>query len=112
MGGLLAIAKQARWIGISVISEIEFLAFPDLTQDDAALFANFLARVAVLDLAHQPVDLIKQVIGLRRDFRLRLPDAVVVASAITYDACLVTQDRQLLGLENRIEALQVLAFSL
>lgn len=108
---LLAITKQAHWIGISVISEIEFLAFSDLTRDDIVLFTNFLGRVAVIDLTHQPVDLIQQVIGLRRDFRLRLPDAVIVASAIVHNACLVTQDRQLLILENRIAALQVLAFS-
>lgn len=108
---LLAITKQAHWIGISIISEIEFLAFSDLTRDDIVLFTNFLGRVAVIDLAHQPVDLIQQVIGLRRDFRLRLPDAVIVASAIAHNARLVTQDRQLLILENRIAALQVLAFS-
>lgn len=40
-GELLAVAKQAQWVGISIITEIEFLAFPDLTQDDAALFADF-----------------------------------------------------------------------
>lgn len=108
---LLAITKPALWVGISIISEIEFLAFPELTPDDAGLFADFLKRVAVVDLTHQPAMLIERVTGLRRDLRLRLPDAVVVASAIVHDACLVTADRQLLGLEKRVEALQVLAFS-
>ncbi len=28
---LLEILKPARWIGISVISQIEFLVFPDMT---------------------------------------------------------------------------------
>lgn len=70
-----------------------------------------LSRVAVIDLVHQPATLVERVIGLRRDLRLRLPDAIVTASAIVHDARLVTADRQLLGLENRVEALQVLAFS-
>ena len=30
--------EHAEWVGISIISKIEFLAFPDLSEPDARLF--------------------------------------------------------------------------
>ena len=110
-GELLLLTRQARWVGISIITEIEFRAFPDLAREDAQLFADFIERVTVIDLAHQDSRLLDRVIALRQNHRLRLPDAVVVASALIHDACLVTADRELLALEGRVDALQTLAFS-
>lgn len=110
-GELLAAVKQAQWIGISIITEIEFLAFPDLAQDDAGLFATFLDRVSIVDLSHHQTALRDQIIGLRQKLRLRLPDAIIVASALDREAALVTADRQLLGLENRVEGLRVMSFN-
>jgi predicted nucleic acid-binding protein len=110
-GELLAVTKQARWVGISIITEIEFLAFPGLGQDDAQLFAEFLRRVTVIDLTQDDPLLLERVIALRRNHRLRLPDAVVAASALIHDACLVTADRQLLSLQTQVKALHTLAFN-
>ena len=110
-GELLVLTRQARWIGISIITEIEFRAFPNLAPEDAQLFADFIEHVTVIDLTHQDSWLLDQVIALRQNHRLRLPDAVVVASALIHDACRVTADRELLGLESRVEALQTLPFS-
>jgi tRNA(fMet)-specific endonuclease VapC len=109
-GKLLALTKQARWVAISIITEIEFRSFPDLAHDDAQLFAEFLQRVHVIDLAHHDASLLDKVVALRRTHRLRLPDAIVVASALTHDAFLITADRQLLGLDKRIDTLRTLAF--
>jgi predicted nucleic acid-binding protein len=105
------VTKQARWVGISIITEIEFLAFPGLGQDDAQLFAEFLRRVTVIDLTQDDPLLLERVIALRRNHRLRLPDAVVAASALIHDACLVTADRQLLSLQTQVKALHTLAFN-
>jgi predicted nucleic acid-binding protein len=110
-GELLAVTRQARWIGISIITEIEFRAFADLAPEDTQLFADFLKRVTVIDLAHQDTRLLDRVIALRQDHHLRLPDAVVVASSLVHEARLVTADRQLLSLQNRVEALHTLAFN-
>jgi predicted nucleic acid-binding protein len=110
-GELLAVTRQARWIGISIITEIEFRAFADLAPEDTQLFADFLRRVTVIDLAHQDTRLLDRVIALRQDHHLRLPDAVVVASSLVHEARLVTADRRLLSLQNRVEALHTLAFN-
>ena len=38
---LVQLLKNADWIGISVISQIEFLPFSGLTQPDRQLFRSF-----------------------------------------------------------------------
>lgn len=35
---LISLTGTALWIGISIISSIEFLAFPDLSEDDKSLW--------------------------------------------------------------------------
>ncbi len=91
---LIALLKQADWLGISVISKIEFLVFPGLTQDDREIFDQFLQRVEVLDLVSVDAVLIEKVIEIRQKHRLKLPDAVIAAMAIQNSASLVTADRE------------------
>jgi hypothetical protein len=55
---LIQLLQNADWIGISVISQIEFLAFAGLTQGDRQLFEKFLQRVEVINLASSDTMLI------------------------------------------------------
>jgi tRNA(fMet)-specific endonuclease VapC len=48
---LIQLLQNADWVGISVISQIEFLAFSGLTEADIQLFQQFLQRVEVIDLS-------------------------------------------------------------
>ncbi|MEL6880774.1 MAG: twitching motility protein PilT, partial [Cyanobacteria bacterium J06607_10] len=63
---LAQLLKQASWLGISVISQIEFLAFPKLSQADQQLFEAFLQRVEVIDLKSNDNVLISQIIEVRQ----------------------------------------------
>lgn len=80
---------------ISVVTEIELLSFPDL--DDVQ--RNWLQRL-IDDLEVVEIDwAVKQcAIALRRDHRLKLPDALIAATALTRDAVLLTNDGQLANL--------------
>jgi len=42
--------QQADWVGISILSEIEFLAFPNLNLNDRSLFQQFSDAVDVVGL--------------------------------------------------------------
>lgn len=97
-GPLATRLREAQWVGISILSQIEFLAFPDLSEDDKLYFARFLERVEVVGLERTQVLLIQQVIEVRRVHRLRLPDAIIVATALHSSATLVTGDQRLLTL--------------
>lgn len=80
---------------ISVITEIELLSFAGL--DDVQ--RGWLQRL-IDDLEIVEIDgAVKQcAIALRRDHRLKLPDALIAATALTRDAVLLTNDSQLANL--------------
>lgn len=50
---LLRLCRDAEWVGISVISRLEFLCFPGLGAQDRQTFAAFLERVEVVGLESQ-----------------------------------------------------------
>ena len=88
--------KAARYF-VSVITEMEALAYPNATpkteRDTRALLSAFNIiplNDAVKDIA----------IKIRRASpAIKLPDAIVAATAVVLDAPLVTQDARLLALQ-------------
>ncbi len=84
--------QDANWVGISVISQIEFLAFSGLTEADIELFHRFLQRVEVINLNYENESLIEQIITIRLQYRLKLPDAIIAAMAKQNSAKLITRD--------------------
>ena len=87
--------RQAEWVGISILSQIEFLAFPNLGADDRSIFQQFSASIDVVGLDRAQPDLIDRVVRLRAQYRLKLPDAIIAATALERGAILITDDRQL-----------------
>lgn len=78
--------------GLSVISEMELLAFSGLTPAQERWLRHFIANVALIEL---DAAVRAKAIDLRRNFRLKLPDAIIVASAMTLGAVLLSNDEQL-----------------
>jgi tRNA(fMet)-specific endonuclease VapC len=91
---LVRLLLGADWIGISVISQIEFLAFSGLSQADRQLFQQFLQRVEIIGLRSVDQVLIEKIVEIRQQYRLKLPDAVIAAMAIQNSASLVTADQE------------------
>jgi tRNA(fMet)-specific endonuclease VapC len=86
--------QDANWVGISVISQIEFLAFSGLSEADRQLFQQFLQRVECAGLVANDSMLIEKIIQIRQQYRLKLPDAIIAAVAIQNSADLVTADSE------------------
>lgn len=82
---------------ISVITEMELLSFSGLDRSQQDWLNRFLADLEIIGIDND----VKQVeIALRRQHRLRLPDAIIAASTITRDAVLFTKDKGLTGIPN------------
>jgi predicted nucleic acid-binding protein len=81
----------AETLYYSVITEIELLSAPHLTDDDAGVIREFPARCQRIDLTP---DVIEQTIHIRRAVRCKTPDAIVAASALVLDIPLFTADTQ------------------
>ncbi len=90
---LVQLLQNADWVGISLISQIEFLVFSGLSQSDRDLFQQFLQRVEVIGLAGSDSPLIESIIEIRQHHRLKLPDAMIAAIALQHSARLVTRDQ-------------------
>lgn len=90
--------KTAEWVGISIISQLEFLAFTELSESEYQAFNQFLQRVEVVGISSEQPRLIEQIIAVRQRYRLKLPDAVIVATAMQSEATLITADQQLQNL--------------
>jgi predicted nucleic acid-binding protein len=83
---------QATWVGISIVSYLEFLAFDGLPECDRDAFMDFCGRIEVIPLTREDDGLLKQALDLRSRHRLKLPDAIIGATAISCGAVLVTSD--------------------
>ena len=83
---------------VSVITEMELLAFAGLTVKDEYNIHDFLRRVIIIPL----IDTIKdEAIRIRRfgTPRLKLPDAIIMATAVIGRKTLITDDAAMLNLK-------------
>ncbi|AKJ65537.1 PIN domain-containing protein [Kiritimatiella glycovorans] len=96
---LLEILNGADYVATFVICELEYLAFPGLPDEDKALFGQFREKVNVVDLASANRQLKEQILTLRTEKNLKLPDAVIAGSAMNQDCILLTEDKKLLSHE-------------
>jgi predicted nucleic acid-binding protein len=86
----------------SVIVKLELLKYPDITPDEEHTVLEFLRLVPIMSLN----ELIEnETIALSRSTKLKLPDAIIGATAIVYGAEIVTRDPHFL--ECQYEKLQV-----
>lgn len=92
-----ALIADAFWVGISIITELEFLSFPGMTEPDRKLFETFANRIEVVDLLHSNQALQARIARLRQSTSIKLPDAIIMASAIHHDAILITADQKVLN---------------
>jgi predicted nucleic acid-binding protein len=94
-----------RNLFVSIISEIEVLSFPNLSPKDKELLKSFLHECFIVDIEPAIKDL---TIEIRTKSKIKLPDAVIAATAIYYDLPLLTMDTGF----NRIESLDAVILSL
>ena len=93
LGGRLADPLKLSDYCVSVISEMELLSYPSLTDDVEAQIRTFLSEVTLVGLTQEVKD---AAIDLRRQHGLKLPDAIIAATAMALNAELLTNDTQLL----------------
>ncbi|MEO7861462.1 MAG: type II toxin-antitoxin system VapC family toxin [Nitrospirales bacterium] len=95
MGNELADVLPIGSYHISVISEIELLSYPNLSTKEEGAIRDFLSKIETIGLRS---DVTETAIAFRRQHRMKLPDAIIAASASVLDAVLLTNDSALLKL--------------
>ncbi len=98
--GKLAQPLPKAHYAVSFVTEIELFSFPSISFAEKQSLQKLFEYLEVVNLTN---DLKWKAIELRRDYRLKLPDALVVATALTHQALLLTNDLHL----QRIPTLKV-----
>jgi predicted nucleic acid-binding protein len=78
--------------GFSAITRMELLSYPSITADEAQAINRFLERMTYLAISPIIEDL---TIQFRHQYCVKLPDAIIAATAKTYGIELLTLDKKL-----------------
>ena len=78
---------------------MELLGYPNITSDEERLISDRLSKFTYLSISTEVEDL---AIALRRTRKLKLPDALIAATAIHYSLELLTLDQALLAIAKTI----------
>lgn len=95
----LAAHIEGRKVFVSFISELEALSYPGLSVDDVRNVQTFISRCSVVGLSE---GLKRDTIRLRKAHRMKLPDAIVGATATTLGIPLLTADKRFERLKKEV----------
>ena len=89
---LVKVVSEADFVATSIIAEMEFLSFPNLSENDKMLFQVFKSRIEVCDVPSDDPELTRLVIDSRIKFSLKLPDAIIAGTAMLHGLTVLTAD--------------------
>ncbi len=87
-------------LAFSVISEMELLSFSGITAEEETNIKSLLLDCKEISLTNE---IKEKTIEIRKTYRIKLPDAIVAASAIVNNLSLITADKGF----NQIEELDL-----
>lgn len=74
---------------LSIISRIELLGWSKITEHQFQQLNGFISASLVYDLSEE---IIQNTIKIRKSHRIKLPDAIIAATAITNNLTLITRN--------------------
>lgn len=83
-------------IFISFITEMELLSKPNLTKSQIVIVKNLIRDLFLINMNE---DIKALAIQIRRNYRVKLPDAIIAATGIYLNIPLITMDRDFQSIE-------------
>lgn len=83
---------NADFISTSIIAEMEYLSFSDLPENDVTIFQIFKSRIKVYNVPSDDMIFTQLAVDARKKFKMKLPDAIIAATARTNDLTILTAD--------------------
>jgi predicted nucleic acid-binding protein len=74
---------------ISAITEIELLCWKAANEEDLAVLTNFIEDSVIFELEK---DIKLKTVDLRKNYKIKLPDAIIAATAIEHNLTLLTRN--------------------
>lgn len=76
---------------LSVITEIELLCWKTNNEKDLLIINQFIDDALVLDIDK---NIKLKTVNLRKKYKIKLPDAIIAATALVYDYTLITNNEK------------------
>lgn len=76
-------------LAVSFITELKLLSFGQISTEDDQLIRTFLLYVRIIDITPE---IKTQTIEIRKESKLKLPDAIIAATATSQDLPFLTAD--------------------
>lgn len=76
---------------LSAINEIELLCWKSANHQDMEVLKNFINDAYIVEL-EKPIKI--KTAEIRNQYKIKLPDAIIAASAITNDQTLITRNKK------------------
>ncbi|OGV69421.1 MAG: hypothetical protein A2269_00870 [Lentisphaerae bacterium RIFOXYA12_FULL_60_10] len=82
-------AHDCEWVGYSAITRLELFGYPDLKLEDEGKLRALLACFEEVEVTGMVID---RAIAIRKEKRIKVPDAILAASALVLSARLATRN--------------------
>jgi len=90
---------------ISFVTELEILSYPSITQEEEKDIEKLLMEIPVIELNKE---IKKHAVEFRRKYNLKLPDAIIAATAFELGATLITNDKRFLSIaEIKVKSIEL-----
>jgi predicted nucleic acid-binding protein len=76
---------------ISAITEIELLCWKTASENDIVIMHNFIQDALVIELE---CSVKLKTADLRKQYKIKLPDAIIAATALIYNLTLITRNTE------------------
>lgn len=96
---------NGRDVHVSFITELELLGFQDIKEEDRSIIEDLLNNCIIVDL-NQAIKRIT--IDLKQKYKLKLPDAIIAATAIYMNLPIISADKDF----DRISDLQFIRYEI
>ncbi len=84
--------NQADFVAMSIISEFEYLSFDGLSQEDLSEYNVFRSCLSICGVPSDDPIFTQLVVTVRKDYGMKLPDAIIAATARAKDLTILTAD--------------------
>lgn len=100
----LEVLLQGANVFLSVITKVELLSHPDLDEAGEQVIRDLLQHVKLMEFTST---IQERTVLLRRQFKMKLPDAVIAATAAFLNIRLITADKKFARLKDELDVLLI-----
>lgn len=85
----LCLLSDAEWVGFSAITRLELFGFPGISDDEEKRLSSLMHRFTESEVTSVVID---RAIDIRKYKKIKVPDAIIAATALVADCVLITRN--------------------